>query len=310
MTRPASITPPVTLTRPANSALRVLRLAGALAVTVSGTAAADPARELRVCADPDNLPFSNDQLEGFENKIAQVIAADLNASVRYTWHSQRRGFIRQTLKAGECDLVIGVPSGYEPVLSTKPYYTSSYVFVYARNKHLNLRSFDDPVLRKIRIGLHAFGEDGANSPPAHALGRRGIARNVVGYTILDTADSPIGKIIDAVAAGEIDVAIVWGPFAGYFAKRQPIELEVAPVSSNTEEAFLPLIYDISMGVRRGDTAFKEQLEGILDRRRGEIRKILEAYGVPINLSRPIWAASPAIRKILEAYGVPIARAAH
>jgi mxaJ protein len=269
------------MTRPANGKLRILRLAGALAVMVSAAAAADPPRELRVCADPDNLPFSNDQLEGFENKIAQVVANDLNASVRYTWHSQRRGFIRQTLKAGACDLVIGVPSGYELVLSTKPYYSSSYVFVYAKNKHLDLRSFDDPVLRTIRIGLHAFGEDGANSPPAHALGRRGIARNVVGYTILDTADSPSGKIIDAVASGEIDVAIVWGPFAGYFARREPIELEVSPVSSSTEEAFLPFIYDISMGVRRGDTAFRERLEGILDRRRGEIRKILEAYGVPL-----------------------------
>jgi mxaJ protein len=269
------------LTLSANRKLRIPGLA-ALAIMVSaGAAAAEPARELRVCADPDNLPFSNDQLQGFENKIAQVVARDMNASVRYTWHSQRRGFIRQTLKAGECDLVIGVPAGYELVLSTKPYYSSSYVFVYAKNKHLDLRSFDDPVLRKIRIGLHAFGEDGANSPPAHALGRRGIAGNVVGYTILDTADSPPGKIIDAVAAGEIDVAIVWGPFGGYFAKRQPIEMEVAPVSSSTEEAFLPFTYDISMGVRRGDTAFKERVEGVLDRRRGEIRKILETYGVPL-----------------------------
>jgi mxaJ protein len=269
------------MTSPANSRLRWFRLAAALVVIVSVGAAADPLRELRVCADPDNLPFSNGQLEGFENKIAQVVANDLNASVKYTWHSQRRGFIRQTLKAGECDLVIGVPSGYELVLSTRPYYSSSYVFVYAKNKHLDLHSFDDPMLRTLRIGLHAFGEDGASSPPAHALGRRGIARNVVGYTILDTAESPSGKIIDAVAAGEIDVAIVWGPFAGYYAGRQAVELEVAPVSSSTEEAFLPFIYDISMGVRRGDTAFKERVEGVLDRRRGEIRKILEAYGVPL-----------------------------
>jgi len=269
------------MTRPPNSKLRMLRLAGALAVMVCAGSAADPPRELRVCADPDNLPFSNDQLEGFENKIAQVVANDLNASVKYTWHSQRRGFIRQTLKAGACDLVIGVPSGYELVLATKPYYSSSFVFVYAKNRRLDLHSFDDPVLRTIRIGLHAFGDDGSSSPPAHALGRRGIAGNVVGYTILDTADSPSGKIIDAVAAGEIDVAIVWGPFAGYYARRQPIELEVAPVSSSTEEAFLPFTYDISMGVRRGDTSFKQQVEGVLDRRRGEIRKILEDYGVPI-----------------------------
>jgi quinoprotein dehydrogenase-associated probable ABC transporter substrate-binding protein len=265
-----------------------LGLAGALAVLMSaGASAADTGRDLRVCADPDNLPFSNERLEGFENKIAQVIAKDLNLSVRYTWHQQRRGFIRETLKAGECDIVMGVPSGYELVLSTKPYYSSTYVFVYAKSKHLNLRSFDDPVLRTVKIGLHAFGEDGANSPPAHALARRGIARNVVGFTILDTQDSPPGKIIDAVAAGEIDVAIVWGPFVGYFVKRQPIELEVIPVSSGADRAPLPFIYDISMGVRRGDTAFKEQLEGVLDRRRGDIQKILDAYGVPLAGGSPV-----------------------
>ena len=266
-----------------------LWLAGILTVFLlsSGATAADPGRELRVCADPDNLPFSNDRFEGFENKIAEVIASDLNATLRYTWHPQRRGFIRQTLKARECDLVIGVPSGYELVLTTKPYYSSTYVFVYARNKNLELRSFDDPVLRTVKIGLHAFGEDGANSPPAHALARRGIARNVVGFTVLDTADSPSGRIIDAVGAGEIDVAIVWGPFAGYYVKRQAVALEVVPVSSAGERAPLPFTYDISMGVRRGDSAFKAQLETILDRRRADIQKVLAAYGVPLVEAAPV-----------------------
>jgi quinoprotein dehydrogenase-associated probable ABC transporter substrate-binding protein len=250
-------------------------------IAFASAATAAPERELRVCADADNLPFSNERLEGFENKIAELIAKDLNASVRYTWHPQRRGFIRQTLKARQCDLVLGVPSGYELVLSTKPYYSSSYVFVYAKNRHLDLRSFDDPLLRELRIGLHAFGEDGANSPPAHALAHRGIARNVVGFTLLDTEDSPPGKIIDAVAAGEIDVAIVWGPYAGYFAKRQPVEMAVIPVAPGADRASLPLVFDISMGVRRGDTAFKDQLEAVLDRRRGEIQEVLEAYGVPL-----------------------------
>jgi len=273
------------MTRKANIALW-LGLAWTLgAILCAEAAAADPGRELRVCADPDNLPFSNDRLEGFENKIAQVVATELNATVRYTWHAERRGFIRQTLKAGKCDLVIGVPSGYDPVLSTKPYYNSSYVFVYAKNRKLDLHSFDDPKLRNIRIGLHAFGEDGANSPPAHALGRRGIARNIVGYTILATDDSPPGRIIDAVAAGEIDVAIVWGPFAGYFAQREKVPLEVVPVAGTTD-ASLPFTYEISMGVRRGDTAFKEKLEDILDRRHDDIQKVLQAYGVPIVGSPP------------------------
>jgi mxaJ protein len=262
-----------------------------LAALWSGAASAeDKARELRVCADPDNFPFSNRQLEGFENKIAEVIASDLRASLRYTWHPQRRGFIRQTLAAKHCDLVIGVPSGFEAVLSTKPYYRSTYVFVYAKNKKLgDLRSFDDPVLQDLKIGVQAFGDDGANLPPAHALARRGIARNVIGFSMLDTADSPSGKIIDAVASGEIDVAIVWGPFAGHFVKRQPVELAVVPVSAGADRVPLPFTFDVSLGVRRDDAPFKEELEGVLDRRRGDIRQVLQTFGVPLVEKAPMAA---------------------
>jgi mxaJ protein len=245
-------------------------------------AAAERVRELRVCADPDNFPFSNRQLEGFENKIAEIIASDLRASVQYTWHPQRRGFIRQTLAAKHCDLIMGVPSGFEAVLSTKPYYSSTYVFVYAKNKKLDdLRSFDDAVLHDLNIGLQAFGDDGANLPPAHALARRGITSNVVGFSMVDTAASPAGKIIDSVASGEIDVAIVWGPFAGYFVKQQPVEMSVVPVRASTDRKPLPFTFDISLGVRLDDAAFKEELEGVLYRKRGDIRKVLEAFGVPL-----------------------------
>lgn len=255
----------------------------ALLMACAGVAAADTARELRVCASPNNLPFSNQRLEGYENKIAEIIAADMNASVRYTWHPQQRGFIRNTLRAKACDLVMGVPAGYDLVLSTKPYYSASYVFVYPKNRQFELNSFDDPALRVLRIGLHAFGEDGANSPPAHALARRGIAHNVTGFTLLDTDDSPPGKIIDAVAAGDIDVAIVWGPFAGYFAQRQTVELAVVPVQAtapSTDRMALPFTFDIAMGLRRDDAAFKAQIEDILERKRGDIQKVLDAYGVP------------------------------
>jgi quinoprotein dehydrogenase-associated probable ABC transporter substrate-binding protein len=261
----------------------MFQLAVALGILVCAGEAAAKARELRVCADPNNLPFSNRQLEGFENKIAQLVAKDLQASVTYTWQPQRRGFVRRTLKAGKCDLILGVPSEYDLVLPTRPYYRSTYVFVYARSKHLQLRSFDDPVLRQLKIGLHAFAEGGANAPPAHALARRGIVENVVGFTMfdVDSVESPAGRIIDAVAAGEIDVAIVWGPFAGYFAKRQRAALEVVPVSPSIDPPSLPFVYDISMGVRKGEGAFKKELDGILDRRRADIQKILKRYGIPL-----------------------------
>jgi len=262
----------------------MLRLAGVFIIFAVGRAipasAGESVRDLRVCADPNNPPFSNQRLEGFENKIAQIIANDLNATVRYTWLSQRGGFIGKTLTAGKCDVIMSVTSGTDRVLSTKPYYRSSYVFVYPKNKNLQLRSFDDPVLRQIRIGIHAFGEDGS-SPAAIALGNRGIVDQIVGFTILNSAESPPGKIIDAVAAGEIDVAIVWGPFGGYFARRQPVELEVIPVDSSPDRTPLPFAFEISMGVRRGDTALKTELDGVLDRRRDDIRNVLEDYGVPL-----------------------------
>jgi mxaJ protein len=253
----------------------------ALAVLMSAGVTSAP-RELRVCADPNNLPFSNQKLEGFENKLADLIAADLGATVKYTWLRQRRGFIRRGLKAKQCDLVTGIPNASEMVLATKPYYRSTYVFAYRKSANLQLRSFDDPALRQLRIGLHAIGEDGANPPPVHALARRGIISNVVGFRMFDveSIENPQGQIIDAVAAGDIDVAIVWGPFAGYFAKRQKEQLEVVPVSPAIEPPGFPFVFEISMGVRPGETALKAEFDEILDRRRRDVRRILDEYGVP------------------------------
>jgi mxaJ protein len=154
---------------------------------------ARPQRHLRVCADPNNLPFSNRQLEGFENRIADLLAREMNATVDYTWWAQRRGFIRNTLKAGDCDVVIGLPMVSEMALTTKPYYRSTYVFVYRQDKGLNVRSFDDPILRKIKIGVHLIGDDFANTPPAHALTARGIiqCRRLYDLWRLRAGKSPI-----------------------------------------------------------------------------------------------------------------------
>jgi mxaJ protein len=256
-----------------------------LAMVLASLASAAQGRELRVCADPNNLPFSNMRLEGFDNKIAALVASEMDATVRYIWEPQRRGFFRGTLKAGACDLVMDVPSGFSLVLATKPYYRSTYVFVYAKNKNLDLHSFDDPALHQLKIGLVALGQDGASTPPAHALGQRGIVANIVGFPLSDPDAGPSGKIIAAIASGEIDVAIVWGPYAGYFAKQQPVDLAVVPVAPD-DPPLLPLAYDMSIGVRPGDTAWKEHLEGILDRRHDDIQKILEAYGIPLVAEAP------------------------
>jgi quinoprotein dehydrogenase-associated probable ABC transporter substrate-binding protein len=263
--------------------MRLTCLTAALGIVQAAASAAPPTSPLRVCADPNNLPFSNQRLEGFENKIAELVAAELGATLQYAWMPQRRGFVRRTLNARECDLIIGVPAGYEPVLSTKPYYRSSYVFAYAKGKGLDLRSFDDPALRHLKIGLQALVDDGYNPPPGYALARRGIVDNIVGFMMwdADSVENPPGKIIDAVANGGIDVAIVWGPLAGYFAKQQNVQIEVVPVSPAIDERSVPFVYAISMGVRRGDDALKSRLEDIVERRHGDIDKILEEYGIPL-----------------------------
>jgi mxaJ protein len=211
-----------------------------------------PAGVLRVCADPNNLPFSNQRGEGFENKIAELLAHDLGERVEYTWWAQRRGFFRNTLRAGMCDVVIGVPSGFEMALTTRPYYRSSYVFLSRKDRHLNLSSFDDPQLKKLRIGVQIIGDDQSNAPPAHALTRRKIVDNVKGFTLYGdySQPNPPARIVDAVEKGDIDLAIVWGPLAGYFAKQSHVAMQVVPVTPQIDQPFLPFVFDISMGVRR------------------------------------------------------------
>jgi quinoprotein dehydrogenase-associated probable ABC transporter substrate-binding protein len=237
---------------------------------------------LRVCADPNNLPFSNQRGDGFENRLASLIARDLGTTVEYTWWAQRRGFVRNTLKTQSCDVIMGVPTGMDMVLHTAPYYRSTYVFVTRRDRRLAIRSLDDSVLRHVRIGVQLIGDDGANTPPAHALARRGIIQNVKGYTVYGdyTMESPPARIIDAVARGDVDVAIAWGPMAGYWSRRSVVPLELTPVQPPNDGRFLPFVFDIALGVRRGDTAFRATLDSVLTRRRAEIRRLLDEYGVP------------------------------
>jgi len=184
-----------------------------------------------------------------------------------------------SLKEARCDVVIGVPKGYDLVQTTKPYYRSTYVFVYPKGKGFQLRSLDDPVLKKLKIGVHLLGDDYTNPPPVHELSKRGIVDNVVGFDTFYSPQNPPSRIIDAVAGGKIDVAIVWGPAAGYFTARQPIPLEVVPVPSGKTD--LPFAFDMSMGVRQGDNALAARLEGVLEAKQAEIAKILTDYRVPL-----------------------------
>jgi len=240
-------------------------------------------KKFRVCADPENLPFSNQKLEGFENKIAELFAREFRASLSYVWWGQRRGFIRNTmnatLKEARCDVVIGVPAGYDLVDTTKPYYRSTYVFVYPKGKGFQIDSLDNPILKKIKIGVHLIGDDYTNPPPVHELAKRGIVDNVVGFDTFYSAENPPNRIIDAVAAGKVGAAIVWGPAAGYFVGRQTVPLEMVAVPAGDSD--LPFAFDMSMGVRPGDNVLKGQLEQVLQRKHVEIQKILKDYGVPL-----------------------------
>src|SRR4051812_30877951 len=159
------------------------RIAAALCVLSLTACHQRPVRTLRVCADPNNLPFSNQAREGFENALASLLAKDRGARLEYTWWAQRRGFLRSTLNAGACDVVMGVPPGLDGVRTTAPYYRSTYVFTTRRDRQLHLASLDDPRLRRLRIGVQMIGDDFANSPPAHALSARGLVANVVGYSV-------------------------------------------------------------------------------------------------------------------------------
>jgi mxaJ protein len=240
-----------------------------------------PGRTLRVCADPNNLPFSNQKREGFENRIAEVLARELGAKVEYVWWAQRRGYVRNTLKEGRCDLIVGVPTGLDMVLTTRPYYRSTYVFVSKRGGPV-VESFDDPKLKRLRVAVQIIGDDFANAPPAEALSHRGIVKNVRGYTILgDYRDpNPPSRIMRAVEQGEVDVAVVWGPLAGYFARKSSVPMRIRPVSPEIDVPYLPFVFDIAMGVRRGETAFRDSLDAVLLTRRSEIDRILAEYGVP------------------------------
>lgn len=248
-------------------------------------ASAARAETLRVCADPNNLPFSNQRGEGFENRIVDLVARELGATVSYTWWAQRRGFVRNTLNAGECDLVPGVASSLEMLTTTRPYYRSTYVFVTRGDRSLRLTSLDDPQLKDLTIGVQMVGDDFSNTPPAHALTRRGIVENVRGYMLYgDYAEAaPQEHILKAVAEGEIDVAIVWGPLAGYFAGRESAPLRLTPVTPWLDGPALPMVFDISMGVRKGDLALQRRVDAALRARKAEIDAILAEYGVPMAM---------------------------
>jgi mxaJ protein len=272
---------------------KLITLAVALAATFVATVGfSQDANEntLRVCADPNNLPFSNREREGFENKLADLVAQKLGLSVSYTWWAQRRGFIRNTLKAKDCDVVMGVPAHYDLVETTAPYYRSSYVFVTRADRNLQIASLEDPILKTLKIGVHLIGDDGNNTPPAHVLGQQGMTQNVIGFMIYGDyrEPSPPARLIEAVEKGELDIAAAWGPLAGYAAQHSSVPLRVSLIDDDGHFAPLRLQFDIAMGVRHGDHALREKLDRVIAESKPEIEALLRSYGVPL-VNKPLVA---------------------
>jgi mxaJ protein len=253
---------------------------------------------LMVCSDPNNLPFSNRERQGFENKVIELVAKDLGAEVTYLWWPQRRGFVRKTLDASKCDVWPGIATGVDTAATTRPYYRSSYVFVTRASSNLQHLTLDDPRLQQARIGVQMIGNDAMNTPPAHAIASRGITANVRGYMIYGDygRPNPPAAIVDAVAERKVDIALVWGPVAGYFAHRSRVPLRLEPVTPAGDPRW-PMSFDISMGVRRSDGQLLDRINAILERDSPAIDAILRRYQVPLEpVSAPTAARNVGTRK--------------
>lgn len=232
------------------------------------------AKPLTFCADPANLPFSSRQQTGFDNKIALLIGKDLGVPVRFYWGRMGRGFVRNVVSKGECDALLGVPVGMRGLLVTEPYYRSAYVFVTRRDKKA-IRSLDDPRLQSMHIGIQVLEDDYA--PPARALARRGLSKNVVGYEM----DEDPGEIISAVVHGKVDTAIVWGPLAGYYAHIYKTRLRLIPVTPEADPPMLPFTFSVAIGVRKSDPELYRKIQKALKRAAPQVSAILRDYKVPL-----------------------------
>lgn len=250
--------------------------------TATLTATNAKAWELVICADLNAPPFSSRDETGFENQVAQIIAEELDATVTYVWGPLARSF--EFLREGDCDAVMGIPDGTDAVLGTITYYRSPYVFIYRSSDDYGLRTFDDPILRELKIGVMP-----SDSPAHHALLRRDLGANVILGT-LDFAtgnDRPFENVIAALVDGTIDVAVVWGPSGGYYAAQAPVEMTVTPVPP-FEPPLIPMYLNMVMGVRHGDEFLRDMLDVAIVQRWDDIQAVLDELEIPrMDLVAPI-----------------------
>jgi quinoprotein dehydrogenase-associated probable ABC transporter substrate-binding protein len=258
----------------------IAALIGAGIVGGSQTVAAQTAdiadrSALKVCADPNNLPFSDEKKEGFENKIAELIGGTLGLKVEYTWFPQIIGFVRNTLQAHRCDLVMGTVAGDETMQTTNPYYFTTYMMVYRSDKGLGIEGVQDPRLAGLRLGVISA------TPPSDLLVRHDLMAHTKPYQLtIDTrAESPTHQMILDIVSGTIDVGFLWGPIAGYYKKQDKLPLTL--VQLNDEPGAPRMKYHIAMGVRANEPEWRRQINAVILKQQSQITAILRDYGVPL-----------------------------
>jgi quinoprotein dehydrogenase-associated probable ABC transporter substrate-binding protein len=260
--------------------LRLLPLAFLVAALWSGAAAAASGEiidrnELRVCADPNNLPFSNEKGEGFENRIAGLLGEEMKLPVKFVYFPQVTGFVRNTLGAHACDLIMGAVVGDDIVQTTNPYYYSGYFAVYPKDKGFTFTGFDDPRLQTMRIGIISA------TPPSNLLVRHHLMEHARPYALMaDTRyESPTHQMIEDIADGTIDIGLLWGPIAGYYAKRAKVPLAITLLPS--EPGAPRMDYHIAMGVRANEPEWRRRVNAAIRKGQSQIDAILGQYGVPL-----------------------------
>ena len=231
--------------------------------------------EFKVCADPDNMPYSNVRQEGFEDKIAAVLAEDLGKTLSFAYAYNRQGFLRNTINAMRCDVIIGTAKGYDALTTSVPYYRSGYVFLWRKDSNYNIKDWDSPDLKKGIIGIVD------KSPATVPLNEHDLMANARPYRLQRDLNLPPSFLVDDLEKGDIDVAVVWGPIAGYYAKQSKVPLEMAfipeykSVNPRGKE-----FWNIAVGVRKHDKARVEMINGALERNKDKIAKIMADYGIP------------------------------
>jgi quinoprotein dehydrogenase-associated probable ABC transporter substrate-binding protein len=265
--------------------MRAARLIGAVGWAVILAAVAHPSlaqtgeiidrTELRVCADPNNLPFSNQNEEGFENRVARVVAEELRLPVSYYWFPQIIGFVRNTLRARQCDIVMGTVAGDDIMQTTNPYYYSTYVMIVRADRGLSFDGMADPRLATMRLGVIG------GTPPSDLLVRHDLMARAKPYALtVDTRyESPAHELVKDVVSGEIDVGFVWGPIAGYYIKRDALPLRMTALHSEADSARMD--YRIAMGVRANEPEWRRRVNAIILKRQADFTAILREYGIPL-----------------------------